>query len=108
MPNVFLIRRLIERCRHAAQPSLSGLEPAAWSDAVTCVVLATGISTQKGRLVSAILFPTKLTFSYDIELGIVVGILAVPSVCVSNLECNLRGIWERVLGIFKRAEIFHM
>ena len=77
--------------------SLSGLEPAAWSDAVTCVVSATGISTQKGRLVSAILFPTKLTFSYDIELGIVVGILAVPSVCVSNLECNVLSEYLRGL-----------
>jgi magnesium-transporting ATPase (P-type) len=49
---------------------------------VTCVVTATGISTSKGKLVSAILYPRKLTFSYDVELAVVISILALYSTAI--------------------------
>ena len=68
---------------YAAQPDNSATN----SDAsvVVCVVCATGISTTKGQLVSAILFPTKLAFSYDIELAVVIGILGLyAAACCST------------------------
>lgn len=47
------------------------------SDEVVAVVVATGIWTSKGLLISKILFPSTMSFKYDEELPIVICILLV-------------------------------
>mmetsp|Transcript_8522 Transcript_8522/g.24452 ORF Transcript_8522/g.24452 Transcript_8522/m.24452 type:complete len:1333 (-) Transcript_8522:290-4288(-) len=44
-------------------------------DAVEAVVTGTGMNTSKGEIMSAILFPTPLTFKYNAELPVVIMIL---------------------------------
>lgn len=82
-------------------------------DRVICVVAATGISTSKGQLVSAILFPTILTFNYDVELVVVICILAVYAtgvVCAAVVFLQSNGsempfvtTWACVLGYHTRV-----
>lgn len=51
------------------------------------LVTATGISTSKGELISQILFPTTMTFRYDEELPLVVGLLLVYGIICFALVC---------------------
>ena len=52
-------------------------------DEVTAIVTQTGIRTNKGELVSAILFPANMVFEYDEELKVVFGFLSGAFWCCS-------------------------
>jgi cation-transporting ATPase 13A3/4/5 len=55
------------------------------SEVVTGVVIATGIRTSKGELISHILNPPAMIFKYDEEFTVVFGMLAVFGCCLLGL-----------------------
>ena len=74
---------------------------------VLAVVVATGIQTGKGQLISHILYPQRILFKYDEELPIVAGVLIIFALIVfpvaiwfqvrlpTTCTCYQFGSWQR-------------
>jgi len=99
--------------KHTLFAGTKVLQAGQTAEEVTAVVTATGINTDKGILLSMILFPKKMIFKYDEELVIVFTILLVFGLIVfpvaiyfqslSGSESSI--ITKIVYGIFTVSQI---
>ena len=60
-------------------------------EGVTAVVVATGMDTTKGDLLSVILFPARMVFKYDEELAVVILLLLAYSALCFGLAIDFQG-----------------
>lgn len=60
-------------------------------EGVTAVVIATGMDTTKGDLLSVILFPARMVFKYDEELAVVILLLLAYSALCFGLAIDFQG-----------------